>query len=268
MKRAMIKLLTLVICLHGLAWHSVEFPRGQQGPVSVETGYDLVAAFSPETAGYVPEEYAQAKIESLRVSPHKISFRINGFPMFVEWIGKPGRLLKFNNRIFIKKDFASEKAFRQAFFAKFGIQKHSLNSFVHSRSFANIDEDLFDDATGAVAVEEEDEEEDEDEVNRVGFEFEGVGGSEGFNAYVNSPNAFTDDAILGQTQAGREFEARMALTTGDSLMSMVKYAALFQGGLMCGMTGGTNCTPGFGMMNNLGGTTPSSIPMPHRTMNN
>ncbi len=264
MKRTMIKFLGLAVCLHGLAWHSVE----QSRPTVPTTGYELIAAFSKAHAEALPTEYAQAAVHDLKVSERKISFRIKGFPMFVEWIGQPGRLLKFNNRIFTLKDFSSEESFRKAFMAKFAIvkvQKNSMNSLFFPRAFASIDDGLFSDST-APRADSEDGDPQEDE-NDIGFNFEGQTGARAFDSYVRGNQVFTDDSLLGQTQAGQDFAARVGLTTGDSLMSMIRYAMIFNGTLGFAMNPAGGFNPGFGVMNNLG-TAPSAVALPHRTMNN
>lgn len=265
MKRLSLRLLTLVACLHGLAWTSVE--HRQESRHLPTNGYEMIAAFSPEMAKSVPESFAQAPIEDLKVSKNKLFFRINGYPMFVEWIGQPGRLMKFNNRLFIEKDFASEEAYRKAFFAKFSVRQSAL-AFFMPRGFASIDDGLFGDSTAATNNNSEEESAESTNTRpRSGFIFEGLRYEEGFNAYLNSPQLFANNALLGQTQAGRDFEARVGLTTGDSLMAMVKYAALFQGSIAYAMNPAAGFTPGFGLTENLGAS-PSSVPLPHRSMRN
>ncbi len=266
MKRTLTKFLAIVVCLHGLAWHAVE-SRRQQGPISVATGYDLAYAFSPEHAQYLPKEFAEAEVEDLKVSPSKLSFTINGFPMFIEWIGKPGRLISFNNRIFTEKDFRNEKAFNKAFLSKFGIfknRRNSMNSLLFERAFAAIDDGLFDDATAAVS---NDEDEVEEEENRVGFEFEGQDGEEGFNAYVRGDRTFTDDNLFGRTEAGRLFDARTRMVSGDNMMAMIRTAMIFQGSIGFAMNPAGGYNPGFGLMNNLGNTPIDSIPLPDHMTN-
>jgi len=264
MRSFLVKGIALLVCLHGLAWHSVDQKRG---PVTPQTGAELIQAFSPNMKlTYEKNRWDKAPVTDLYVSKKVMQFRLDGLLMRVEWIGEKSRFIKFNGRIFAQKDFRNFRTFEKAFRAKFGIMKKrrkqfSLMSLFVGTAHAEDGLDVLFDAPSegpADATVETEEPEDDDRLENPYGQFES---EEDFNNFVNGDSVVPQGSLLSTTSYSRQMQVRGQLSE-DYLLSLMRFAGRFTGLVGMGMSPAGGFVPGMSLISgSLSG--PSSVPSPH-----
>ncbi len=272
MKKHLINILALLVCLHGLAWTSIDDRKSFSAA-------DLVEAFHAESAQALPKALSAQPIVDLAVAPKALFFRLQGMPFHLEWLGKPGRLFKLNGRVFSARDLESEKAFSKAFRSRFGLSMKSTHniglwSVLFSQAFAEttgVDASLFDDSqlgneatpapSGETTKAESSEATQASADAEGGVTFEDMD-TVNFNKFLKSDNLFPQGASLAQTQVGKRLNIAFDLMTGANQLAMIKFMYMFLGGLQFAMNPAGGLSPGLGVINNIG-VAPSSVAFPY-----
>lgn len=262
MFRFLLKSITLVICLQGLAWHPVVHKRA----VKPQTGLEMIEAFTPVDQQVLKDSrFFKAKISQLFVSPKILQFQLGNLPIRVQWLGEKHRLIKFNGRVFSSHDLQSEATFRKAFAAKFGITfKHreaALISNTISRSYAsettNLDILFEGDEAGEEGELERDLEQQQAPENSINFE-----GETDYTKFVMGGSTFPEGSSMANTTMGQRFDRVADVLTGNNMLGYSKFVFTFLGGIAFAMNPADGYKPGLGLINGGIGS-PGQIKKPY-----